>query len=92
MPIRSDYGSSAEQEEQDLKLAEQQQELPANIEEKRRTGKLKTGYTTGTSAAAATKASAFSLNLRQGCRQCYCLTAKRRYCQIKSCMDKSRGK
>jgi cobalt-precorrin-5B (C1)-methyltransferase len=59
--IKSDYGSSAEQEEQDLKLAEQEQELPANIEEKRRTGKLKTGYTTGTSAAAATKAALLAL-------------------------------
>jgi len=47
--------------EQDLMLAEQEQELPAKIEEKRRTGTLKTGYTTGTSATAATKAALLAL-------------------------------
>jgi cobalt-precorrin-5B (C1)-methyltransferase len=47
--------------EQDLMLAEQEQELPANIEEKRRRGTLKTGYTTGTSATAATKAALLAL-------------------------------
>jgi cobalt-precorrin-5B (C1)-methyltransferase len=47
--------------EEDLMLAEQEQELPANIEEKRRTGTLKTGYTTGTSATAATKAALLAL-------------------------------
>jgi cobalt-precorrin-5B (C1)-methyltransferase len=47
--------------EQDLILAEQEQELPANIEEKRRRGILKTGYTTGTSATAATKAALLAL-------------------------------
>src|SRR5919205_3071376 len=47
--------------EQDLRLAEQEQELPAIIEEKKRRGTLKTGYTTGTSATAATKAALLSL-------------------------------
>src|SRR5919197_6482450 len=48
--------------EQDLMLAEPEQELPANIEEKRRRGEtLKTGYTTGTSATAATKAALLAL-------------------------------
>jgi cobalt-precorrin-5B (C1)-methyltransferase len=47
--------------EQDLMLAEQEQDLPAKIEEKRRTGTLKTGYTTGTSATAATKAALLAL-------------------------------
>src|ERR687887_1333787 len=47
--------------ERDLTLAEQEQELPANIEEKRRRGTLKTGYTTGTSATAATKAALLAL-------------------------------
>lgn len=47
--------------ERDLMLAEQEQELPAKIEEKRRTGTLKTGYTTGTSATAATKAALLAL-------------------------------
>src|SRR5919205_962733 len=47
--------------EQDLRLAEQEQELPAIIEEKKRRGTLKTGYTTGTSATAATKAALLAL-------------------------------
>src|SRR5919199_6898939 len=47
--------------EQDLMLAEQEQELPSIIEEKKRRGTLKTGYTTGTSATAATKAALLAL-------------------------------
>jgi cobalt-precorrin-5B (C1)-methyltransferase len=38
------------------KLAESEQQLPPEIEEKRRKGLLRTGYTTGTCATAATKA------------------------------------
>src|SRR5512133_1124902 len=40
-----------------LSLAEQEQELPQEVEQKRSKGLLKTGYTTGTCASAATKAS-----------------------------------
>ena len=40
----------------DLDLAEREQELPKEIQEKRKKGLLRTGYTTGTCASAATKA------------------------------------
>lgn len=42
-------------------LAEEEQDLPTQIKEKRAQGKLKTGYTTGTSASAATKAALLTL-------------------------------
>lgn len=45
----------------DLALAEQEQELPQEIEEKKKKGTLRTGYTTGTTAAAATKAAIVAL-------------------------------
>src|ERR687887_323512 len=48
-------------DDQDLKLAEQENELQEEVEEKRRRGTLKTGYTTGTSATAATKAALLAL-------------------------------
>jgi len=49
--------------DKDLILAEieAEQELPQEIIEKRKKGLLKTGYTTGTSATAATKAALFTL-------------------------------
>ena len=43
------------------KLAEQEQKLPAEIEEKKRKGTLRTGYTTGTTATAATKGALHAL-------------------------------
>jgi cobalt-precorrin-5B (C1)-methyltransferase len=43
------------------KLAEQEQNLPPEIEEKKRKGKLRTGYTTGTTATAATKGALYAL-------------------------------
>ena len=52
----------AKDKDQDLeKLAEQEQKLPAEIEEKKRKGTLRTGYTTGTTATAATKGALYAL-------------------------------
>ncbi|HET9807260.1 MAG TPA: cobalt-precorrin-5B (C(1))-methyltransferase, partial [Nitrososphaeraceae archaeon] len=45
----------------DLAEIESEQELPLEILEKRRKGLLRTGYTTGTSASAATKAALLTL-------------------------------
>jgi cobalt-precorrin-5B (C1)-methyltransferase len=47
--------------QKDLELAEREQQLPSDIEEKRRKGLLKAGFTTGTSATAATKAALLAL-------------------------------
>jgi cobalt-precorrin-5B (C1)-methyltransferase len=50
------------EKEEDLEeLAEQEQKLPAEIEEKKRKGTLRTGYTTGTTATAATKGALYAL-------------------------------
>lgn len=43
------------------RLAEQEQKLPIEIEEKKRKGTLRTGYTTGTTATAATKGALYAL-------------------------------
>lgn len=45
----------------DLELAEREQELPAEIEEKKKKGVLRSGYTTGTTATAATKGALLAL-------------------------------
>jgi cobalt-precorrin-5B (C1)-methyltransferase len=47
--------------QKDLQLAESEQNLPLEIQEKRRRGALRTGFTTGTSATAATKAALIAL-------------------------------
>ncbi|HZB80947.1 MAG TPA: cobalt-precorrin-5B (C(1))-methyltransferase [Nitrososphaera sp.] len=52
----------ANDNDEDLEnLAEKEQKLPLEIEEKRRKGALRTGYTTGTTATAATKGALFAL-------------------------------
>jgi len=50
-----------EQFYRDLELAENEQELPPEVQEKKRQGTLRSGYTTGTTAAAATKGALFAL-------------------------------
>ncbi|MDQ3839386.1 MAG: cobalt-precorrin-5B (C(1))-methyltransferase [Thermoproteota archaeon] len=54
-------GGKGQTEQEDLMIAEQEQELPPEIEEKIRKGTLRSGYSTGTCAAAATKASLVTL-------------------------------
>jgi cobalt-precorrin-5B (C1)-methyltransferase len=57
------HKSAIEEDDNDLKLAEMEAEgeLPLEIIEKRKKGLLRTGFTTGTSATAATKAALLAL-------------------------------
>src|SRR4051794_35510928 len=48
-------------EDEDLKLAEQEQELPPEAEERKKKGVLRTGFSTGTTATAATKGALYTL-------------------------------
>jgi cobalt-precorrin-5B (C1)-methyltransferase len=51
--------------QKDLELAEREQQLPLEIQEKMNRGVLRTGFTTGTSATAATKAALIALLSRR---------------------------
>src|ERR687892_2115884 len=57
----SNKGSNGQKEQKDLLIAEQEQDLPVEIEDKKKKGILRSGYTTGTCAAAATKASLLNM-------------------------------
>jgi cobalt-precorrin-5B (C1)-methyltransferase len=57
----SQASSQGKKEQDELRIAEQEQDLPVEIEEKKRKGILRSGYTTGTCAAAATKASLLNM-------------------------------
>lgn len=63
MSLNPNPNSNKNSIKDDLELAEieSEQELPLEIVEKRRKGQLRTGYTTGTSASAATKAALLTL-------------------------------
>jgi len=63
MSINSNSNINKNSIKDDLELAEieSEQELPLEILEKRRKGQLRTGYTTGTAASAATKAALLTL-------------------------------
>lgn len=65
-------------DEFDISLAEKEQELPKEIEEKRRKGLLRTGFTTGTCACAAAKSSLLFL-----------ITGKQ-YCEIPVTLPKGK--
>jgi len=53
--------SSTDQIPNDLTIAEEEQDLPKEIKEKKKKGQLRTGLTTGTTASAATKAALYTL-------------------------------
>ena len=78
-----------DKEKEDLeKLAEQEQKLPAEIEEKKRKGTLRTGYTTGTTATAATKGALHALITGRPTEQVTVSLPKDRTVNAQDCLDK----
>src|SRR5919112_4625038 len=78
--------------DQDLEnLAEQEQKLPPEIEEKKRKGTLRTGYTTGTTAPAATKAALYALMNGKPVEQVAVSLPKGRTATLKIAWTKNEG-
>jgi cobalt-precorrin-5B (C1)-methyltransferase len=71
------------------KLAEQEQNLPPEIEEKKLKGTLRTGYTTGTTAAAATKGALYALITGEPTEQVIVSLPKGRRATLKIAWTKS---
>ncbi|HKU48596.1 MAG TPA: cobalt-precorrin-5B (C(1))-methyltransferase [Nitrososphaera sp.] len=72
-----------EQFYKELELAEREQELPPEIQDKLKKGALRTGYTTGTTASAATKAAVYAMIERKPLEQVTVTLPKRRTVTLK---------
>jgi cobalt-precorrin-5B (C1)-methyltransferase len=77
--------------EDDIELAEQEQELPQEIEEKKKKGVLRTGYTTGTTATAATKAALYALVIGKPVDQITVSLPKNKSATLKVAWTKTEG-
>ena len=60
-PAEDELQQNDDNDDDDLSIAEKEQDLPKEINEKKQKGLLKSGLTTGTSASAATKAALLAL-------------------------------
>lgn len=78
-------------EDRDLELAEQEQELPAEIEEKKKKGALRTGHTTGTTATAATKGALYALITGKPVKQVQVSMPKGRTATLRIAWTKKEG-
>lgn len=78
-------------EDYDLELAEREQELPAEVEEKKKKGILRTGYTTGSTATAATKAALLALITGKAVEQVTVSLPKDRIAKLKVAWTRIEG-